>query len=759
MSTDVLQGRCEPVQKHGINGMRGKIRNTKPAHSVSKSDKIEFLCGTGGALDSAADMSAKDADVIEVKGPDSQVPPEMAAQLAELDRLARERPAEFEAMLKATEDLSELQKRDPEAFKRFTADEELQKAYGASLADRLKHAEENASAGGGSALRMPGQKGIVLGDKGTETKTKGKRVVPEPGFVVKTRSLDGSGDALAEEAAGGLGLVERSASEAPGKVFVNVCVSAEIAKPRKVKRLDENGNEVEGISIPVSVGELRRAVDQKSNASHVCDVIVSQEVYDDAVNDATGGQKDFIVSLCLQYVEQKYKLRLDRRYKLPRLKYKYGLGEADLVGALAAKTEKPEEASKKLIPMAQWVRDEAAAPKIEEVGDWEGAAKAAKKPPPKKKARQMEPVVLDAQLSVAWREDTDDTEALPWPEGPGDVVLLPLQTRMYREDGGQVPRYMKITVSGFRSEALEEGTRLAEQLSVEASAFLVTVSAPGHVAVDLHLPYSPDLDGISAELVEAEKPGTATAANASSHSLVLLLPCAIQEWEVEPDPGSKAHLLACAIEVEKQAKQEQEQIDGQEQEPVEEQKQEPATSAEEPPSSLEDRFHLRSPQRAADSSGGVGVAGLDLRNDEERPVQDEDELPEDRFHRADALSTHYISQRQDERDTRLKRHEQEKAERAKDDSIEYIDVDDLKPGGKYGRAVADGAAPEENPAEGSEELELVKPDREVQLRASKVLEDRVAEREQEAENTGDKGNTDSSRRRVKLKSSLWAELL
>eukprot|EP00975_Prorocentrum_lima_P044485 9321916-Prorocentrum_lima.AAC.1 len=70
---------------------------------------------------------------------------------------------------------------------------------------------------------MPGQKGIVLGDKGTEKKTKGKRVVPEPGFVVKTRSLDGSGDALAEEAAGGLGLVERSASEAPGKVFVNVC--------------------------------------------------------------------------------------------------------------------------------------------------------------------------------------------------------------------------------------------------------------------------------------------------------------------------------------------------------------------------------------------------------------------------------------------------------------------------------------------------------------------------------------------------------
>ena len=42
----------------------------------------------------------------------------------------------------------------------------------------------------------------------------------------------------------------------------------------------------------------------------------------ECVNDETGAQRDFICQLALTYVEQKYKLTLDRKYKLPRMKYK-----------------------------------------------------------------------------------------------------------------------------------------------------------------------------------------------------------------------------------------------------------------------------------------------------------------------------------------------------------------------------------------------------------------------------------------------------
>jgi hypothetical protein len=113
--------------------------------------------------------------------------------------------------------------------------------------------------------------------------------------------------------------------------------------------------------------------------------------------------------------------------------------------------------------------------------------------------------------------------------------------------------------------------------------------------------------------------------------------------------------------------------------------------------SAEDRFHLR----ASKVRGGYDpVTGLVSR--EEEPVLEDEELPEDRFHRDDALSAHYIHQRDGDREDKWKKHEKEKAERLErkakgeatgvDDSVQYIDVDDFKPGGKYGPPAVDVAA-------------------------------------------------------------------
>ena len=42
------------------------------------------------------------------------------------------------------------------------------------------------------------------------------------------------------------------------KVFVNVCTHPDVVPPRNVKRLNADGEEVEGLSVPVAVGVGRK---------------------------------------------------------------------------------------------------------------------------------------------------------------------------------------------------------------------------------------------------------------------------------------------------------------------------------------------------------------------------------------------------------------------------------------------------------------------------------------------------------------------
>ena len=88
--------------------------------------------------------------------------------------------------------------------------------------------------------------------------------------------------------------------------------------------------------------------------------------------------------------------------------------------------------------------------------------------------------------------------------------------------------------------------------------------------------------------------------------------------------------------------------------------------------------------RAADNSGeGEGGA-----------------FAEDKFHKADILSQHYINQRESTVKEKKENAEKERRENAKDPNIEYLDMDDFRPGGKF--APSDGKPaplPEKKPAE------------------------------------------------------------
>jgi hypothetical protein len=105
------------------------------------------------------------------------------------------------------------------------------------------------------------------------------------------------------------------------QVFINVCKHAELAAPSIKKKLDENGEEVEGMNIPLSAGPARTGKDKSGIDCVIYDVIVNPQVIDDVLADPTGRHRDFICQLCIQSIEQKNKLTLDKRYKLPKIRY------------------------------------------------------------------------------------------------------------------------------------------------------------------------------------------------------------------------------------------------------------------------------------------------------------------------------------------------------------------------------------------------------------------------------------------------------
>ena len=54
--------------------------------------------------------------------------------------------------------------------------------------------------------------------------------------------------------------------------------------------------------------------------------IVNPEVISNCSTDSSGASRAFLCNLAIEYVEQKYGCVLDRKYKLPKLKYKVCIG-------------------------------------------------------------------------------------------------------------------------------------------------------------------------------------------------------------------------------------------------------------------------------------------------------------------------------------------------------------------------------------------------------------------------------------------------
>jgi hypothetical protein len=110
------------------------------------------------------------------------------------------------------------------------------------------------------------------------------------------------------------------------KVFLNICSHQLIAKPCQRKALDEDtGKEIDGWRLPMAMGELRPCYDKSNNAAIVADCILAPEVVEEMKSDSN--HLHFICDLVIQAASRKFGRtvfggrELDKRYKLPRMKY------------------------------------------------------------------------------------------------------------------------------------------------------------------------------------------------------------------------------------------------------------------------------------------------------------------------------------------------------------------------------------------------------------------------------------------------------
>jgi hypothetical protein len=117
------------------------------------------------------------------------------------------------------------------------------------------------------------------------------------------------------------------------KVFLNICTHPLIAKPAQRKGLDEStGEEIDGWRLPMSMGDLRPCYDKMANAAIVADCILHPEIVGEMKADPE--RLYFVCDLVIQCASRKYGRawfggrQLDRRYKLPKMKYAGYVNEA-----------------------------------------------------------------------------------------------------------------------------------------------------------------------------------------------------------------------------------------------------------------------------------------------------------------------------------------------------------------------------------------------------------------------------------------------
>ncbi|KAL3678366.1 hypothetical protein R1sor_021322 [Riccia sorocarpa] len=101
------------------------------------------------------------------------------------------------------------------------------------------------------------------------------------------------------------------------KVFINICYSDKIAKPKGREAKDKSGTAWE---IPYSLGPAQSDKDKQGAVCEVHDFVVSTETHSMALTDRRF--KNFLVETAIDAIQTQRRVQLSREFGLPKLKYK-----------------------------------------------------------------------------------------------------------------------------------------------------------------------------------------------------------------------------------------------------------------------------------------------------------------------------------------------------------------------------------------------------------------------------------------------------
>ncbi|GMH70866.1 hypothetical protein TrRE_jg7272 [Triparma retinervis] len=394
-------------------------------------------------------------------------------------------------------------------------------------------------------------------------------------------------------------------------------------------------------------------------------------------------------------------ISLDRRYKLPKLKY-HGWINVETGEVVEGKDDKEVRdmvKEGKAGTVKQWIRKQGKGEKgIQEVegrgkkkdeakNQAKGGKKGIKTPMSSRKSGAVVKLEMEGgQLESLEKHASDISASLEFSDLPKPNPDEISQSQLLMSPILPPPPPPVVSVVVQVKLGRDEGP----YAEVDSSAWMCTVGCPGRIKTEVILPYPVDW-----KKVKATYDAGAGVLTVSGKVL--------REVEGDVDIGTRAWSLKRALEGER--KEDNKKIKG---------------------------------GKGKEDEGGEGLQ----------------ELPEDRFHKQDIVSQHILEQQAAEKSKKVEKADKERKERKEkrkeggdDADIEYLDVDDFKPGGKYWK--------------GKEGNEVDTPgDGNLSYYFNEDLKKAGAEMKR-GEGTKEEGGDDSktAKGKPKLNSNLWTELL
>ncbi len=549
-------------------------------------------------------------------------------------------------------------------------------------------------------LLPDGKSHLKADGSGVDFQHEGIMITPTPGFVLKTKVMN------------------KRISEGR-KVFINVCYHDQIELPAPKKKLDENGNEIEGLNVPLSMSPIRYCEDKTNVPCVVVDAIMNPSVQREMENDTSGSYRNFVCTLLIQFFEQKFGndhggdsiVPLDRKYKLPRLRY---------FGYIDSKTGhvvRKESAQTQVLK--QHVRNRKKQPKIEEITNTSTATPPVGSSTTSTLARKKNNVSKSSQVS----EDDSKSSA----KQKQELIKVTYEVSVKLTSG--VVMSVNELVAAVNNERVSVSTSDTSNKNVIDTKNCGPSIPPPMIKRDHRFPLLlnykiNDTLTVSSVLVSLDFPSfdkKSTSMECSAYTLYLTS-SNIQETKVvfpfcvdpvtirakynentcqltieaqvssvlmednEPDVGSQPWILARALgsgSGSSSKKSGKESRGGNHDKKKDGQMSSSDSCIND--SEIQDPYHTRPLYLNAADFIDTKTKSCMSSNRGNNTVNGVDEapLPEDQFHAKDSLSQHWLLEQEKEQKERRQKSDDERKARKSDESVEFVNVDDFKPGGKY----------------------------------------------------------------------------